>query len=84
MKISKILTAYATQDGDGVSISRIPGFDGKYLDPFLMIDELKSDDKKDYMGGFPEHPHRGIETFTYILNPITLDIFLCGCTYVSL
>ncbi|MBH0038268.1 pirin family protein [Pseudoalteromonas sp. SWN166] len=68
MKISKILTAYATQDGDGVSISRIPGFDGKYLDPFLMIDELKSDDKKDYMGGFPEHPHRGIETFTYILQ----------------
>lgn len=68
MKISKILTAYATQDGDGVSISRIPGFDGKYLDPFLMIDELKSDDKKDYMGGFPEHPHRGIETFTYILK----------------
>ncbi|ALQ09249.1 pirin [Pseudoalteromonas sp. Bsw20308] len=68
MKISKVLTAYATQDGDGVSISRIPGFDGKYLDPFLMIDELKSDDKKDYMGGFPEHPHRGIETFTYILK----------------
>lgn len=68
MKILKVLTAYATQDGDGVNISRIPGFDGKYLDPFLMIDELKSDNKKDYIGGFPEHPHRGIETFTYILK----------------
>ncbi|MBQ4856846.1 pirin family protein [Pseudoalteromonas sp. MMG007] len=68
MKISKVLTAYATQDGDGVNIRRIPGFDGKYLDPFLMIDELKSDDKNDYIGGFPAHPHRGIETFTYILK----------------
>lgn len=43
-------------------------FDGKYLDPFLMIDELKSDNKSDYIGGFPPHPHRGIETFTYILK----------------
>ena len=68
MKITKVLTAYATQDGDGVNIRRIPGFDGKYLDPFLMIDELKSDDESDYIGGFPPHPHRGIETFTYILK----------------
>lgn len=68
MKIAKVLTSYATQDGDGVNISRIPGFDGKHLDPFLMIDELKSDDESDYMGGFPAHPHRGIETFTYIIK----------------
>jgi redox-sensitive bicupin YhaK (pirin superfamily) len=68
MNIAKILTSYATQDGDGVSISRIPGFDGKYLDPFLMIDELKSDNEADYMGGFPAHPHRGMETFTYIIK----------------
>ena len=68
MNITKILTAYNTQDGEGVKIRRIPGFDGKYLDPFLMIDELKSDEQSDYMGGFPPHPHRGIETFTYILK----------------
>jgi redox-sensitive bicupin YhaK (pirin superfamily) len=68
MKILNVLSAYATQDGDGVSMSRISGFDGKHLDPFLMIDELKSHDKRDYIGGFPPHPHRGIETFTYILK----------------
>ncbi len=68
MQVTKVLTANATQDGDGVNIRRIPGFDGKYLDPFLMIDELKSDDESDYIGGFPPHPHRGIETFTYILK----------------
>jgi len=59
MKVIQQLNSHATQDGDGVNISRIPGFDGKYLDPFLMIDELKSDDHSDFMGGFPAHPHRG-------------------------
>jgi redox-sensitive bicupin YhaK (pirin superfamily) len=68
MKVIKQLNSHATQDGDGVNISRIPGFDGKHLDPFLMIDELKSDDHSDFMGGFPAHPHRGIETFTYIIK----------------
>lgn len=58
----------ATQDGDGVKIRRVADFSGLSLDPFLMIDELKSDDEKDYVGGFPPHPHRGIETFTYILK----------------
>ncbi|MEQ5874396.1 pirin family protein [Pseudoalteromonas sp. NFXS39] len=68
MNVIQQLNSHATQDGDGVNISRIPGFDGKYLDPFLMIDELKSDDHSDFMGGFPAHPHRGIETFTYIIK----------------
>ncbi|KNC68741.1 pirin family protein [Pseudoalteromonas ardens] len=66
MQIIRINKAHATQDGAGVNISRIAGFDGKSLDPFLMIDELKSDNSSDYMAGFPPHPHRGIETFTYI------------------
>ncbi|WP_046005125.1 pirin family protein [Pseudoalteromonas rubra] len=66
MQIIRINKAQATQDGAGVNISRIAGFDGKSLDPFLMIDELKSDNSSDYMAGFPPHPHRGIETFTYI------------------
>ncbi|WP_404390355.1 pirin family protein [Pseudoalteromonas phenolica] len=66
MKIIRTNKAHATQDGAGVNISRIAGFDGRSLDPFLMIDELKSDNKNDFMAGFPAHPHRGIETFTYI------------------
>ncbi|QTH73302.1 pirin family protein [Pseudoalteromonas xiamenensis] len=66
MKVLTARKAQATQDGAGVKINRIAGFDGKSLDPFLMIDELKSDDSGDYMAGFPAHPHRGIETFTYI------------------
>jgi redox-sensitive bicupin YhaK (pirin superfamily) len=57
-----------TQDGDGVKISRIADFTGKYFDPYLMFDELKSDQKGDFMGGFPAHPHRGIETFTYMIK----------------
>ena len=66
MKIIRTNKAHATQDGAGVNINRITGFDGKSLDPFLMIDELKSNNKSDFMAGFPAHPHRGIETFTYI------------------
>ena len=68
MKILHVIPARPTQDGDGVNIQRVAGFDGRYLDPFLMIDELKSDDRQDFIGGFPSHPHRGIETFTYIIN----------------
>lgn len=58
--------SHPTQDGDGVNIERIAAFKGQKLDPFLMIDEIRSDDSSDYIGGFPPHPHRGIETFTYI------------------
>lgn len=68
MKILHVIPARPTQDGDGVNIQRVAGFDGRYLDPFLMLDELKSDDRQDFIGGFPAHPHRGIETFTYIIN----------------
>ncbi|QQX79423.1 pirin family protein [Shewanella sp. KX20019] len=60
--------AHRTMDGDGVNISRVADFTHRHFDPFLMIDELKSDDKADYIGGFPPHPHRGIETFSYILK----------------
>lgn len=68
MIIKKIVNSQATQDGDGVKISRIADFTGKSFDPFLMFDELKSDDKNDFIGGFPAHPHRGIETFTYMIK----------------
>ena len=68
MKIIDVLKSTSTEDGDGVKISRVSDFSGKLLDPFLMIDELKSDDEADFIGGFPPHPHRGIETFTYMIK----------------
>lgn len=66
MQIKHIIAQQATSDGDGVRIKRVADFNAAQLDPFLMIDELRSDDEKDYIGGFPPHPHRGMETFTYI------------------
>lgn len=68
MKILNIINHHATQDGDGVNISRIADFSTLKLDPYLMIDEIKSGNKEDYVGGFPEHPHRGIDTFTYMVE----------------
>lgn len=57
-----------TSDGAGVRLKRIigqPGLD--MLDPFLLLDEFRSDSADDYLAGFPEHPHRGFETVTYML-----------------
>ncbi|MCL2912953.1 pirin family protein [Shewanella corallii] len=68
MKVISELLSHATRDGDGVNISRVADFRGRMFDPFLMIDELKSDEESDFIGGFPPHPHRGIETFTYIIK----------------
>lgn len=63
------LPAQATSDGDGVHMFRIAGQQlNTLLDPFLLLDEFRSDDSADYIGGFPEHPHRGFETVTYMLN----------------
>ncbi|MEZ8862210.1 pirin family protein [Vibrio sp. 10N.247.311.51] len=66
--VDHVITAHATSDGDGVKIQRLAGFNNARFSPFLMIDELKSDESKDYVGGFPPHPHRGIETLTYMLQ----------------
>jgi redox-sensitive bicupin YhaK (pirin superfamily) len=66
-KLIQVLPAQATQDGDGVKIHRLAGRRlNQVLNPFLMIDEINSDDAADYIGGFPEHPHRGFETITYM------------------
>ncbi len=57
-----------TADGAGVRLKRVigqPALD--MLDPFLLLDEFRSDDAGDYIAGFPEHPHRGFETVTYML-----------------
>ncbi|WP_028294415.1 pirin family protein [Oceanobacter kriegii] len=62
----KLIPAQHTSDGDGVKIQRVALFNESLSDPFLMIDELRSDDQKDYVGGFPPHPHRGMETLTYL------------------
>lgn len=66
MKVLSQFSAQAAMDGDGVNIRRVADFVTTKFDPFLMIDEIKSDDEQDFIGGFPAHPHRGMETFTYI------------------
>lgn len=58
----------AASDGAGVKMTRLLGNQRlQALDPFLMLDNFHSDDPGDYLAGFPEHPHRGFETVTYML-----------------
>jgi len=69
IEVKKIVKAIQTSDGAGVKLKRsmgIPELD--FIDPFLMFDEFGSENKDDYIAGFPPHPHRGIETVTYMLN----------------
>ncbi|HHF3068121.1 TPA: pirin family protein [Vibrio diabolicus] len=67
-EIRQLIHSQPTADGDGAKIRRVAGFNNASFSPFLMMDELKSDDRADYVGGFPPHPHRGIETLTYMLK----------------
>lgn len=68
-KIRLIKDAKPSVDGAGVRLHRAVGFgDERLFDPFLMLDDFRNDDPKDYLAGFPWHPHRGIETITYMLQ----------------
>ena len=67
--ISKILGAQKTIEGAGVNLKRAFGNNTlPLLDPFLLLDDFHSNNPADYMAGFPWHPHRGIETVTYVIN----------------
>ena len=68
IEVSNIINPTPTSDGAGVKLKRSIGVEPNYFDPFLMLDEFGSENKNDYIGGFPPHPHRGIETVTYMLN----------------
>lgn len=68
-KIESTLGSTPVLEGAGVKLQRVFGYPRRgWLDPFLMLDHFGSDDSEDYMAGFPWHPHRGIETVTYMLS----------------
>lgn len=67
--VNKIVAGIHTQDGAGVKLVRVIGHnDTSEFDPFLMLDAFDSSNPADYIKGFPWHPHRGIETITYLLQ----------------
>jgi hypothetical protein len=68
-EILRTIRGRATSDGAGVKLTRvIGGAELPDLDPFLLLDEFGSERGADYIGGFPDHPHRGFETVTYMLD----------------
>jgi len=67
-EIAQIIKGLPTSDGAGVKLKRIIGTrELDHLDPFLLLDEFKNDQPEDYAAGFPDHPHRGFETITYMM-----------------
>jgi redox-sensitive bicupin YhaK (pirin superfamily) len=67
-QVVKLSRGQPTSDGAGVKLNRVIGNQTlSELDPFLLLDEFRSEDGADYIGGFPDHPHRGFETVTYML-----------------
>ena len=69
LRIARVVTGMPTSDGAGVRLTRLIGTPQlDLLDPFLMLDEFGTDRPQDYLAGFPDHPHRGFETVTYMLE----------------
>jgi redox-sensitive bicupin YhaK (pirin superfamily) len=67
-RVARTVRGQPTSDGAGVKLTRVIGQrELDMLDPFLMLDEFRSDTASDYLAGFPNHPHRGFETVTYML-----------------
>jgi len=67
--VARVLRAMDTSDGAGVSLKRSVGSPQlDMLDPFLMLDSISTDNADEYIAGFPEHPHRGFETVTYMVE----------------
>ncbi len=68
-RVVRKVRGHATSDGAGVRLTRvIGGPELPDLDPFLLLDEFGTDRPEDYIAGFPDHPHRGFETVTYMLD----------------
>lgn len=68
-EIGKVVRGSRQIDGAGVRLVRVVGHnDVKDFDPFLLLDAFDSTNPEDYVKGFPWHPHRGIETVTYLIN----------------
>lgn len=67
--IERLVEGQFVSDGAGVRMRRIIGTpQADYLDPFLLLDEFRTDEAGDYVAGFPDHPHRGFETVTYMIH----------------
>ncbi len=68
-RIKMVMKSQPTMEGAGVRLKRVFGYrETELMDPFLLLDHFGSENPEDYMKGFPSHPHRGIETITYMIE----------------